>query len=285
MPKHIFLIVYLFVMAIMFSLVPLEASAAGASGTLDINKKKFKLVHGYVDVGNPDEPVIVLSDKPLPSDQIPFLSADYVTKKKVHAVVFGIISKDKKLSPMRWVYFGGDADIPVTVFPDDRISLELKRSDDAIVEGNIKTTQPVKLSDLTYSFNADFKLSVKEAREKAMVPKKVSFTGDDSAPVKAYKEYYRSIMEGNAENLKKYLVTKNLKEFESFDSKEREMALELMKMRPEKIKIEKPIITGDEATFKVEGKEGSDLSTGSIKMLLEDGKWKVLEDKWKTISK
>ena len=89
-------------------LLPMAAGAADVSGTLEINKKKFKLAHGYIDMVQPEEPVIVLSDKPLPEEQVPFLNADYAVKNKVHAVVFGIISKDKKISDMRWVYLGGD---------------------------------------------------------------------------------------------------------------------------------------------------------------------------------
>jgi len=69
------------------------------------------------------------------------------------------------------------------------------------------------------------------------------------------------------------------------DAREQEMALEIMKMRPEALKIAKPTIAGNEATFKVEGKEGGGVSTGTIKMQLEDGKWKVLEDKWSTVIK
>ena len=265
--------------------LPRVAGAADVSGTLEINKKKFKLAHGYIDMVQPEEPVIVLSDKPLPEEQVPFLNADYAVKNKVHAVVFGIVSKDKKISDMRWVYLGGDADIPVTVFPEDIVSLDLKQSDGSVVEGKIKTVRPKTLSDLTYSFTASFKLSAKAAREKALAPKKVSFTGDDSAPVKAYKDYYRAVMAGDAGALKKNLAAKSLKDFESMDPREQEMVLEMMKMRPEALKIAKPSIAGNEATFKAEGKEGTGLSTGTIKMQLEDGKWKVLEDKWSTVIK
>ena len=84
----------------------------------------------------------MLSDKPLPEEQVPFLNADYAVKNKVHAVVFGIIARDRKISDMRWVYLGGEADIPVTVFPDDIISLDLKQADESVVEGKIKTVRP-----------------------------------------------------------------------------------------------------------------------------------------------
>jgi len=53
-------------------------------------------------------------------------------------------------------------------------------------------------------------------------------------------------------------------------------------MRPEAVKISKPTVSGNEASFKAEGKEGKNISTGSIKMVKEGGAWKVLEDKWST---
>ncbi|MFI5293824.1 MAG: hypothetical protein ACHQ0Y_02225 [Thermodesulfovibrionales bacterium] len=286
MRRHILSCFLVLQVVLLLCLLPLAAAAADVSGTLEINKKKFKLVHGYIDMVKPEEPVIVLSDKPLPAEQVPFLNADYAVKNKVHAVVFVIIAKDKKISKeLALLYTGGDCDSPAVGFPDDIISLDLKRIEETIVEGKIKTIRPKTLTDLTYSFTATFKLSAKAAREKALAPKKVSFTGDDSAPVKAYKDYYRAVMGGDAGAMKKNLAAKSLKEFESMDAKEQEMVLEMMKMRPEALKIAKPAIAGSEATFKAEGKEGTGVSTGTIKMLLEDGRWKVLEDKWSGVIK
>jgi hypothetical protein len=278
-------VVYVTALAFLFSSVACIASAADISGTLEINKKKFKLIYGYVDVSKPNEPVIVLSDKPLPSDQIPFLAADYSVKKKVHAVIFSVVTNDKKLGDLKFVYLGEAADTPVTVFSDDVISLQVNKIDASLVEGRIKTLQVVKLSDFSYSFDANYKLSMKAALAKASVPKNVSFTGDDSPPVKAYKEYCRAIMSGDSDVLKKYMVEKNLKEFEEMETKDREMVLNVLQLRPEKLKIEKPVLMGEEASFTATGKEGSSKSTGSIKMILEGGVWKVLEDKWSTISK
>jgi hypothetical protein len=278
-------IVYVTALAFLLSSVACIASAADISGTLEINKKKFKLTNGYVDVSKPEEPVVVLSDKPLPSDQIPLLAADYAVKKKVHAVVFSVVAKDKKLGDMKFLYLGEAAANPFTVFSDDVISLQVNKIDMSLIEGKIKTLRPVKLSDLSYAFDASYKLSTKAALAKASAPKKVSFTGDDSPPVTAYKEYYRAIMSGDSDALKKFLVAKNLKEFDEMETKDREMVLDVLKLRPEKLKIEKPVLVGEEATFTATGKEGSSTSTGSIKMILEGGVWKVLEDKWSTVSK
>ncbi len=277
--------VLVLVIVALFLNISSVASAADVSGTLQINNKKVKLTHGYLDMMKPEEPVIVLSDKPIPAEHIPFIGADYADKNKVHAVVFIMDRKGKKFSEGRWVYFGGDAEIGFTVFDAEKVTLELKQADDNIIEGKIRTPKPEKRGDFTFSFDASFKLSAKAAIEKATAPKKVFFSGDDSAPAKAYKEYCRAIMAGNTEGMKKYMAAKNLKEFEAMDAKEREMVLDVLKMRPEKLMIDKPSISGDQATFKASGKEGSADSTGSIKMVNEGGTWKVLEDKWQTISK
>lgn len=277
--------VFVSVIAVFFLSIAHVASAADVKGTLEVNKKKYKITHGYVDMTKPEEPVIVLLDKALPADYIPFIGADYAEKNKIHAVVFIMNRNEKKFSEGRWVYFGGDSEIGFTVFAEDKVALELKQADDKIIEGRVRTPKPDTRGDLTFSFDITFKLSTKAAIEKANAPKKVSFSGDDSAPVKAYKEYYRAIMAGNADSMKKYMTEKNLKEFEAMDTKEREMVLDLMKMRPEKLKIDKPSISDNEATFKATGKEGTADATGSIKMINDGGKWKVLEDKWKSVSK
>ncbi len=279
---------------LMLCLLPLIASAADVSGTMEINKKKFKLSHGYIDMVQPTEPLIVLSDKPLPPEQVPFLNADYAVKNKVHAVVFGIIVKDKKISKeLLMLYTGGDYSSPAVGYPVDIIYLDVKQADESMIEGTIKTKTPNTLGELTYSFLGSFKFSSKAALNKAKAddakakaPKKVSFSGDDSAPVKAYKEYYRALMSGEPASMRKYLCAKSLKEFDAMaDPREQAMGLELMRMRPEVVKISKPSLAGNEASFKVEGKEGKNISTGSIKMQQEGVVWKVLEDKWSTVIK
>jgi hypothetical protein len=273
--------------ALMLCMLPLAVSAADVSGTLVINNKEFKLSYGYIDMLNPEEPLIVLSDKPLPDEEVPYLSTDYSVQNKVHAIIFGIILKDKKISnDLAQLRTGGDYSSPAVGYPVEMVSLQLKRADESVVEGAIKTTKPVIDSDLTYSFSASFKLSAKAALEKANAPKEASFSGDDSAPVKVYREYYRAIMAGDAAAMKKHLCAKSLKEFEEMaDPRDQAMVMDLMKMRPAAIEIAEPVIAGNEATFKAEGKEGTGVSTGAIKMTMENGQWTVLEDKWSTVFK
>lgn len=75
----------------------------------------------------------------------------------------------------------------------------------------------------------------------------------------------------------------NQEQFASYDKEMRDMVIGLLKMRPTKIMIDKPVVIGDTATITVKGASASgETETGSIKMVLEENKWKVAEDKWKT---
>lgn len=79
-----------------------------------------------------------------------------------------------------------------------------------------------------------------------------------------------------------FLTYKNQKEFDSYDENRREAVIYILKMRPEKIKIAEPVISSDKASFTVEALETpGEKMTGSIKMIFENGKWRVSEDKWK----
>jgi hypothetical protein len=52
------------------------------------------------------------------------------------------------------------------------------------------------------------------------------------------------------------------------------------------VKIGTPAIAGDSASFTVHGSmRPGEEARGSVKMVLEEGKWKVLEDKWEFRSK
>jgi hypothetical protein len=83
------------------------------------------------------------------------------------------------------------------------------------------------------------------------------------------------------EQIRASIASRNLKEFDAYDTVTHHAAIEVLKTHPPKIIIGHAIIVGDTASFRVEGSETSgETATGSIKMILEDGKWKVLEDKW-----
>jgi hypothetical protein len=109
--------------------------------------------------------------------------------------------------------------------------------------------------------------------------------GDDSPPAKAYAKYHRACIAGDVAQILASVTSNNRKEMDSYEKAEFQAVINFLRVRPSKIKIGKPVIADDEASFTVEGSESTgEKATGSIKMILEDGKWKVAEDKWKLIA-
>jgi hypothetical protein len=284
-----FLVCAFICIAIMFDGVQTASAESVASGFLVVNGNKIKLIHAYVDEGDPQEPIVVLSDKPLPAEAIPFLSAEVVKKQKVHAIAFSISRKDKKLTKTyNQVYYPGKETHQVGI-PEGAATLNVNRLDAAAIEGKIMTPKPVKLPDITYSFDVSFKVNLGKTSDKpsgkSALPK-ISVAGVDSPPARTYAEYHKGCIEGDIKMIRDFLASKTQKEFDTFGKERREAMIDTLKMRPPKIKIGKPTVTSDKASFTVEG-SGGDIkkAIGSIKMVLEDGRWKVLEDKWKITSK
>jgi hypothetical protein len=284
-----FLVCAFICIAIMFDGVQTASAESVASGFLVVNGNKIKLIHAYVDEGDPQEPIVVLSDKPLPAEAIPFLSAEVVKKQKVHAIAFSISRKDKKLvKTYNQVYYPGKEMHQVGI-PEGAATLNVNRLDAAAIEGKIMTPKPVKLPDITYSFDASFKVSLGKKSDNPSgksAALEISVTGDTSPPAKAYAEYHKACIAGDVKNIRDFLVSKNQKEFDSYDKGRRESMIDTLKIRPAKIKVGKPTVTSDKASFTVEG-AGADIkkAIGSIKMILENGRWKVLDDKWEITSK
>jgi hypothetical protein len=97
----------------------------------------------------------------------------------------------------------------------------------------------------------------------------------------AYAGYYRACVAGDVGQILASIASGNRREFESYNKDMREMVIAVLKARPAKIKIGNPSISGDKASFSVEGLDNAgQKAIGSIKMVMEEGKWKVSEDKW-----
>ncbi len=132
------------------------------SGSLTVDGKKVALVYAYVDEVQPDEPIVVLSDKPLPADAIPFVPEKLVKEQKIHAIAFSISRRDKKLTNTYGMlkYPGNASGVGLGRVEEGGMSLGIKKLDDSILEGKIATTKPVKLSYISYSFDLSFKVGL-----------------------------------------------------------------------------------------------------------------------------
>lgn len=276
-------------------LIGLPAAAAAsadstATGTLTLNKGKIKLSYASVDLLNPNEPIVVISDKPLPSDNfsIGLLSEGFIREKNVHALLLSISRKDRKLAgSLNFLYFPGEKTHFVNF--GDQVALTITRLDDTVIEGRAVTPKPVveEFSEVTFSLDAQFKASlVKPQVRKA--PTEVSVTGDTSPPVMAYAEYYWACVEGDSERVRGFLSAQARRQFDSFDNESRDAFLYTCSTRPAQISVaaRTPLEVGSMVSFSVAGATpAGERATGSVKMVLEEGQWRVMEDKWEFLSK
>jgi hypothetical protein len=129
------------------------------TGTLTVDGNSVPLEHAYLDLTDAEEPIVVLSDQPLPANAIPFLSEKLVKDKKVHAIAFSISRKTRTLSnTFGKVYCPGhELGVGWGRVEDGNVRLTIQRLEAAAVEGSIATTKTVKLSDISYSFELTFK--------------------------------------------------------------------------------------------------------------------------------
>ena len=129
------------------------------SGTLNLGKEKIVLKYAYVDEAQADEPIVVLSDQPLPASAIPFIPEKLINENKVTAIVFSVSRKDKTLTnSFAMLYLPGHGGVGLGRVEDGNEKLTIKQLDASVMEGNIATT---KVNDIVasippYSFDLTF---------------------------------------------------------------------------------------------------------------------------------
>ena len=112
-------------------------------------------------------------------------------------------------------------------------------------------------------------------------PKKITVTGSDDAPSKTYAAYANAVWEGNIEEFKKYVPSENLKLMPE-DKNEVVLGLEFVQdTMMTNMEIIKNTVSGNNAELKIKGSRGIDKADGTVKMVLENGQWKVTEESWK----
>jgi hypothetical protein len=273
---------------ILLASAAMPTSAAGPLGTvtgsITILGQKTALIQPYVDE-SPNDFIVVLASKAIPRDVIPFIGEEVARKQKIHAVVFTIDRAKRALgSTFTGVFYPGTEMGFVGTRPES-LTLQLTRLDATGVEGRIFTPKPVKLSDVSYSFDATFAIPLGKAAPPPP-PIQVKISGDTSAPSQAFAEYYRAVLAGDAQKVRNGMAAERRAAFDKASSEERGMMLDLMKSNPAEIAIGKPALKGTTATLSIEGKnETSGKSTAQITMIQEGGVWKVRQEKWSTSSK
>ena len=263
------------VAAIVLLTLSLHAAAENStSGTLTVNGSSTDLKHAYIDEGTSDL-IVVLTDRALAQDDIPFGLNNLSAEDKVRAIVFTISKETKELTPgLNAIYH------PVTEGQLGTVGngvLMLSKLDNNEIRGRISTPNENTFSKYTFSYDISFAVSLGETRKTE--PPIVEIQGAEDAPSKAYAAYYRALMAGDKDELRKHLSSEG---FNEIDEEALDMAIELAQMaKPTTLNIIGSEIKGNEALLKAEGFHEGEKSTGSIEMKLENGEWKVAKDSWK----
>jgi hypothetical protein len=144
-----------------------SGGASAVSGTLTVDGKATSPSHAYLDETDPDEPIVVLSDQPLPPDAIPFIPEKLVRESGLHAVAFSVSRKDGRLTNTYGKLFcpGHEIGVGFARVEDGKVALETKRIDASGIEGRFMTPKPVKLSFIAYAFDLSFRASAGRAKK------------------------------------------------------------------------------------------------------------------------
>jgi hypothetical protein len=139
---------------------PISAASSDkeVSGNLIVDDATIPLEHAYLDVTDPDEPIVVLSDKALPAGAVPFIPEKLVKENQIHAVAFSLSQKEGKLTnTFGKVYCPGhELGVGLGRVEEGNVSLLVTRHDAGQVDGTIATVKPVKLSFISYAFSLSF---------------------------------------------------------------------------------------------------------------------------------
>lgn len=143
-----------------------QAAETAVSGTFTVDGKKIALAYAYLDRSDPTEPIVVLSNKPLPAAAIPFIPEKLIKDQKIYAIAFSVSQKDRKLSNTYGMLSSPENATQVGLgrVEEGEVLLSLTRLDDKGIEGKIATAKPVTLSYTSKSYSFD--LSFKAAPEK-----------------------------------------------------------------------------------------------------------------------
>ena len=156
----------------------------------------------------------------------------------------------------------------------------------ARVAGRVYLKEPDQSFGRKYTFDVEFDTEVKDVAD--TTPEENSGTPlppDGGEPGKAYREYEKAIVAGNAAAIKKYLVPEQAKKL---DDPQAANMLGLMKMmRAQEVKIVNGFLLGERAILTLEGKDpiSSNKTQGTARMRNINGKWVLERESWSSTLK
>ena len=245
-----------------------------AAGSLRVNDAETLLRHAYADVG-PDDIILVITDRPLQKDQVPFGMYELSVEDKVRGIAFSVSRESKELvRGMNAVYHPTWEGQLGTI---GNAALTLSKFDEEEISGTLVTSGNNSFGDHSYSYEVSFTVTLVPSEKPE--PVAVDVTGADDPPSQAYAGYYRALMAGNAKELVKYLSSNIVKRM---PPETMQQIIELSQLtNPTEIEILGGEVSGTEAVVKVEGRRGTEEATATAQMALESGSWKLVKDSWK----
>lgn len=262
----------------LFVLVTLICAATGVmaqnsvEGSLTVDGTTAAIKHIYFDQYR-DEFTIILTDNPIALEMIPDGVYGLSEQGKVRALEFTVSRETKKLVKRmrKGIYFHPIWTRNITI---GNGVVTISKFDEKILVGTIKTPSESEYDGHNFSYNISFSVSLEKE------PLKLTMTGKNDPPSKAYAAYCRALLAGDVEEFVKFVPQEKV-EMLPKDPKELVLGLEFVQSTMmTDMEVLSSEITGEKAVLTLKGRKGITTADGTVTMLLEKGAWKVSEESW-----
>ncbi|MEA2238798.1 MAG: hypothetical protein QOC81_3522 [Thermoanaerobaculia bacterium] len=151
--------------------------------------------------------------------------------------------------------------------------------------GTVSMAKPDDFFDERYQYNATFDLPVGKPAGPPPPPtlKGTPLPAGGGEPGKAYAAYLKNLTAGDEKAFLSGVTAARAKEASS-DPDFKKLFPLIKAMQPTGVKVTSGAIDGNNATLVVTGKDGDNVSRGTVTMVKENGAWKVEREEWKSRS-
>jgi hypothetical protein len=255
--------------ALAFALLagPAPMAPEEAKGELVVAGKATPLSHAYAIPRRDGETLLILTDEPLSEKAIKdvFERLHLSDDGKLHAVEI----LDSKKTPIS-VSIRHDAFRAHGGGFSSYEHFEPKPSEPNSIAGRIYRTEPGEFVGVAYTFDATFTAPI--WREPQPTLGAAAAAGSPQARVAV--AFFKAGRTGNVAGVKRCVVSSRVNDF---DGPEGKKLMELFQYAPDpaRAKITRVDVEGDSAEVSFETKSKNSTETNTVKLKLENGKWKV----------
>lgn len=239
-----------------------------AHGTLEVAGKGSPLEYAYAVPQRNDEMLVILSDQPLADKELKdvFERIHRAEAGEIHIVEVTLDATKKPISvSVRHNAFttrGGGGST------EDRY--EEETSDKSTVAGRVYRVSPGEFDGVTFTYDATFTALI----WKESAPTYSGAAAKNSPQAKAALAFLKAGRAGDVAGIKKTIVAGSIADLEGPMGKD---LVEMMKLGsdPAKAKITRVDVNGTSAEVTLEQGTKESMETTTIKLILENGQWKV----------